>query len=93
VLDLKNIRKSPWMCLCLYVELVFSIFVFNKQYYVLPGSVHATKVVRHFLNFTKSRTVVDQNEMGQSKFRLCNSIFLQNPSLRKQKCQEFKKKI
>jgi hypothetical protein len=36
--------------------------------------------------------VVDQNKMGQSKFRLCNSIFLRNPSLRKQKCQKFKKK-
>jgi hypothetical protein len=30
--------------------------------------------------------------MGQSKFRLCNSIFLRNPSLRKQKCQKLKKK-
>jgi hypothetical protein len=29
--------------------------------------------------------------MGQSKFRLCNSIFLQNSSLRKQKCQKLKK--
>jgi DNA-binding NarL/FixJ family response regulator len=27
--------------------------------------------------------------MGQSKFRFCNSIFLQNPSLRKQKSQKF----
>jgi hypothetical protein len=35
-----------------------------------------------------SRTVVDQNKIGQSKFRLCNSIFLRNPSLRKQKCQK-----
>jgi hypothetical protein len=34
------------------------------------------------------RTVVDQNKIGQSKFRLCNSIFLRNPSLRKQKCQK-----
>jgi hypothetical protein len=33
-------------------------------------------------------TVVDQNKIGQSKFRLCNSIFLRNPSLRKQKCQK-----
>jgi hypothetical protein len=30
-------------------------------------------------------TVVDQNKIGQNKFRLCNSIFLRNPSLRKQK--------
>jgi hypothetical protein len=33
-------------------------------------------------------TVVDQSKMGQSKFRLCNSIFLRNPSRRKQKCQK-----
>jgi hypothetical protein len=33
-------------------------------------------------------TVVDQNKIGQSKFRLCNSIFLRNPSLKKQKCQK-----
>jgi hypothetical protein len=33
-------------------------------------------------------TVVDQNKIGQSKFRLCDSIFLRNPSLRKQKCQK-----
>jgi hypothetical protein len=33
-------------------------------------------------------TVVDQNKIGQSKFQLCNSIFLRNPSLRKQKCQK-----
>jgi hypothetical protein len=29
-------------------------------------------------------TVVDQNKIGQSKFRLCNSIFLRNPSLKVQ---------
>jgi hypothetical protein len=38
-------------------------------------------------------TVVDQNKIGQSKFRLCNSIFLRNPSLRKQKCQKSKKQF
>jgi hypothetical protein len=48
---------------------------------------------RIFGNFTyfSGRTVVDQNKIGQSKFRLCNSIFLRNPSLRKQKCQKKKK--
>jgi hypothetical protein len=38
--------------------------------------------------FVRHSTVVDQNKIGQSKFRLCNSIFLRNPSFRKQKCQK-----
>jgi hypothetical protein len=37
--------------------------------------------------------VVDQNKMGQSKFQLCNSIFLRNPSLRKQVSKIKKKSV
>jgi hypothetical protein len=48
-----------------------------------------TKYILHVFSsdiqlFISKCTVVDQNKMRQSKFRLCNSIFLRNPSLRKQ---------
>jgi hypothetical protein len=52
---------------------------------VLPHLLFYPKICLSDLDIC---TVVDQNKIGQSKFRLCNSIFLRNPSLKKQKCQK-----
>jgi hypothetical protein len=54
---------------------------------VLPHLLFYPKICLSDLHIC---TVVDQNKIGQSKFRLCNSIFLRNPSLKKQKCQKQK---
>jgi hypothetical protein len=56
----------------------------KKHQYFSIVSLPEDSVIDHVVVYT----VVDQNKIGQSKFRLCNSIFLRNPSLRKQKCQK-----
>jgi hypothetical protein len=68
-----------------------TVFIF-QLYSNMVLNFQESKVLLRAKKVGHQRTVVDQNKMGQSKFRLCNSIFLGNPSLRKQKCQKLKKK-
>jgi hypothetical protein len=56
---------------------------------ILKKLVRILQYIKNII-FYEVGTDVDQNKIGQSKFRLRNSIFLRNPSLRKQKCQKQK---